>query len=447
MRRLGLAPGPAAPATLDLAALPQPVALRVLALLPADTRLRCAEVCRAWRALVAERSLWTHLDLSFTSGVSTRDSFALLGAAAPRAAGCLEVLRVPFSDNNKSPGQLVTQLVPVLTANAATLRELELDAATHLLEPDEIAALLAAAPGLRLLHTSMLFCVGPNAVPALRKEAPFGPLRLERVHFCRTYEVHDPPPLDWPAVADGLAVQTALHTVRFDNMCPEAQAAGVAVAAALASLPLLRAVTFERCNPHASAVARLLSSTALLHLNVDRNETLEHWAISGCDDLCAALRANRHLKTLCLTDMGFWLVAMDTAAAILRALEEHVALDELVISSYTLPPEHAAAAGAALGSLIANSRSLTRLVLLECDYGDAGAGPILDALPHAKSLSCLFWPDTTMSYEFERQRLLPAVRACAPLRSMVLRSMVRGDGSAAVSAMQDMFMQRYAQDK
>ncbi|XP_068520451.1 F-box/LRR-repeat protein 12 isoform X2 [Anas acuta] len=46
------------------AALPDPVLLRVLALLPLRDRLRAARVCRRWRRLVQDRVLWADVDLS-----------------------------------------------------------------------------------------------------------------------------------------------------------------------------------------------------------------------------------------------------------------------------------------------------------------------------------------------------------------------------------------------
>jgi hypothetical protein len=75
----------AAPA---LAPLPYALVLHILSLLPVDTRLRCAEVCRSWRAALEERSLWIRLDLS-ASGVSPKRAVTdeLLRAAAARAHG------------------------------------------------------------------------------------------------------------------------------------------------------------------------------------------------------------------------------------------------------------------------------------------------------------------------------------------------------------------------
>ena len=51
-------------------ALPEPV-LRVLFLaLPVDERARAACVCRAWRAFLADVSLWQVLDLTPAGGVA-----------------------------------------------------------------------------------------------------------------------------------------------------------------------------------------------------------------------------------------------------------------------------------------------------------------------------------------------------------------------------------------
>ena len=52
-----------------LDALPPTVVHKIFLLLPVDARLRCSEVCRAWRALIADPVLWQRLDLSTTSGI------------------------------------------------------------------------------------------------------------------------------------------------------------------------------------------------------------------------------------------------------------------------------------------------------------------------------------------------------------------------------------------
>ena len=73
--------------------LPPLVLTRILSALPVDSRARAACVSRAWRAALADPSLWTVLDLSPAGGVAAEKATpALLLAAAARAAGQLRVL-------------------------------------------------------------------------------------------------------------------------------------------------------------------------------------------------------------------------------------------------------------------------------------------------------------------------------------------------------------------
>ncbi len=102
-----------------LAPLPLAIVLHIFALLALDVRLRAQEVCRGWRATLAERSLWTTLDLSPESGVVRRHATAaLLCAASARAGGGVRVLNVI------SCKITFNKLRPVCAANAGALREL-----------------------------------------------------------------------------------------------------------------------------------------------------------------------------------------------------------------------------------------------------------------------------------------------------------------------------------
>ena len=89
------APSPPMAAAPDEA---QPPPLEALPLifeqLPLDARLRCAEVCRAWRAAAQDARLWLRLDLSPGSGVTAPRTAALLEAALRRAGGALQLLDV-----------------------------------------------------------------------------------------------------------------------------------------------------------------------------------------------------------------------------------------------------------------------------------------------------------------------------------------------------------------
>ena len=78
---------------LDLLLLPRPLALAIFALLPVDTRLRCCEVSRAWRALLADTTFFERSDLHASSDLA-RFSLPLLRAAVAKAGGQLRVLDI-----------------------------------------------------------------------------------------------------------------------------------------------------------------------------------------------------------------------------------------------------------------------------------------------------------------------------------------------------------------
>ena len=69
-------------------ALPEPVLRVIMLALPVDARARAACVCRAWRAFLADVSLWRVLDLSCDCGVDDeRVTENLVRGAVRRAAG------------------------------------------------------------------------------------------------------------------------------------------------------------------------------------------------------------------------------------------------------------------------------------------------------------------------------------------------------------------------
>jgi hypothetical protein len=112
----------AAPA---LTPLPLALVLHILPLLPVDTRLRCAQVCRSWRASLEDTSLWRRLDLT-ASGVSPdcEVTDALLHAAAARARG--DLIALDLTDVSSVEWDAI---LAVITANNGSLRELRTCAA------------------------------------------------------------------------------------------------------------------------------------------------------------------------------------------------------------------------------------------------------------------------------------------------------------------------------
>ena len=90
----------------------------IFRLLPADTRLRCREVSRAWRAFLEDRRLWAELNLNPFTSCIPRASAALLNAAAVRAGGRMRTLRVESCTDISFESVLA-----VLQANSESLRE------------------------------------------------------------------------------------------------------------------------------------------------------------------------------------------------------------------------------------------------------------------------------------------------------------------------------------
>ncbi len=222
-------------------------------------------------------------------------------------------------------------------------------------------------------------------------------------------------------LADGLAANSSLEGVHFEGAWPQAQADSEALGRALLSLPLLR--TLDLARPPAPVLARLLGCRALKSLRVhgDHAPLLDSPAAAAA--LCDALRANTRLETLTLNSVRLW-HDMDAATALLAALQTLPALRLLHLPyNQTGLPEDSAAAGAALGALIAHAPALLELDTWSCALELAGLGPIMDALPRARclrTLRCKFnlMREVGAREAFARARLLPAVRACASLRTL-----------------------------
>jgi hypothetical protein len=160
-----------------LSPLPLPLVLHVFSLLPADARARAACVCRGWRHVVSEPSLWTRLNLSASSGVTCDVTDAVLAGAVDKARGQLAAL-----DVSDCVDVTFDALLAVVRANGGALRELCAGAPQHTvqtLDAGRVERLLQAAPQLLVCHADAL---GNNRVAdarrMLRNEAPFEPLRL-----------------------------------------------------------------------------------------------------------------------------------------------------------------------------------------------------------------------------------------------------------------------------
>ena len=275
----------------------------VFLLLPVDTRLRCCEVSRAWRALLADTSLWARLNLS--AGQIARVEEMLVRAAGQLRA--LDTTRRPFRDHllvpfvslplfraavAKAGGQLralditgqqkgwkmkgcVRPLLEVVVTNAGALTELRVDTVGLHWFADEIRALLEVAPAkLQLLQVGLFLGEEDHqlARAMLRNEPPFQALRLRRlsihrglgsmavvVAFCSDVRCH--------TSLEGLSIFGALGT---------AAAIGALVDACIA-LRLLKVYILD-CHivpatlPH---LTRLIAAGALRELIVHNDDQAE----------------------------------------------------------------------------------------------------------------------------------------------------------------------------
>jgi hypothetical protein len=116
----------------------------------------------------------------------------------------------------------------------------------------------------------------------------------------------------------------------------------------------------------------------------------------------------------------FW---HDAAAAgtIMRAVTGHPHLKILGLAQNNSPDPFAA--GAALAALVAaNAPALENVDVASSALGNAGLGPLFDALRGNTHLRVLECSNTSMSEAFARYVLLPAVRANTSLRTRLVAS-------------------------
>ena len=398
-------------AALGFASLPHAVALQIFALLPADARARAAVICRAWRAAVAEPSLWTRLDLSPASGVKRPVTDAVLRGAAALACGALKALYLEDCVDVTHDVRL-----EVVTANARSLRELVCWFKCAVLPAGSVEELVLAAPQLQgcAVDTAASFA---DAIRMLRNEAPFGALWLRSLEIDQTVNgaaVH--------ALAAAMTDHPLLTSLTLSGLQLDLPEALDAVTAAAVSCRLLCGLVLRGCSlspASVPALARMIRGGSLTSLHID-NERQQLLDEPAAVQLADAIAASTTLRLFVLEDVRFWDDGA-AAAAVIRALTGHPSVRVLALDWNNV--HDAAAAGAALGALVAaNAPALQELDVHTCHLGDAGLGPLFDALPHNAHLRQLDCSNTGMSAQFARDRLLPAVRANTSLRKLLTRN-------------------------
>ena len=334
-------------------------------------------------------------------------------------------------------------LLPVLTANAGSLRELRLHNFCprhyNLGNTSTIDALITAAPLLQVLSADNAECTWHDAPRLLRAEPPFAPLQLRRRLQVRFDDVHHFGGMERVgpfavALADA-TLQPAL--LRVEIYCADlSQPAlmGALVDAALARR--LRQLTLDWSTPPAAApLARLLAEGSLnaLEIELPQDFGAPLFDAAGAALMAGALRVNTTLTKLGLGFAGLCL-DMRVAGTLLGALVGHPSLRALWILWEKTPEDNCSAFGASLAALIAASDApaLQDLNFSNCYLRDAGLAPIVEALALNRHLRTLDLCWNRMSEAFACGKLMPAVRENMTLRE--LRCLDDDSGPAAWDA-------------
>ena len=394
-------------ACFNFASLPHAVALHVLSFVPADARARAALVCRAWRALTGERSLWTTLDLSTKSGVRHPVSDALLRGAAALAGGHLTALNLDNCNQLTQDARL-----EVVMANAGSLRELRCIVLVAL-PFATVEALVRAAPQLQTFDVTVKASV-VEATRMLSNDGPFGPVRVIRLRAVYRIEDDGPPAAAIHAFAAAVSRHVPLYSVLLRDFPLDAAPLLDAVLAAMRARRL-HELQLQTCRLSPASVPAIApySHTGISSFAVVREgqQLLNEIAAAQL-----AFTANRALYRVFLSCVDFWRDAA-AAASVLRALTGHPSLCDLVL--FRNDPLDQAAAGAALAALVAaNTPALRCLRVQNSSLGDVGMRLLLDALEHNTHLRDFGCLNTGMSEAFAREHFLPAIRANTSLRKL-----------------------------
>jgi hypothetical protein len=411
--------------TSALAPLPPALVHKIFLMLAADVRGRASCVCRGWRAVLADPSLWSCLVDDGLRG----DPAPLLLGASRRACGLLHRLNVSCYTSNWQAAFL-----EVATANAESLRELRVGRSSFSIPVPSLEALVRAAPNLQVLEAHP-WCAYSNVMSVMRSEPPFALLRLRGL----SVGFAGPPALggvDRVGPFAALLADATLQPTLRDLTISRADTQQPAVLDALVDQVLARrlhSLTFiESSSPAAASLARLLRSDALVALRWKMGpESVPLFDAAGAALVADALRDNTTLERLYLLNSGLFRDVPATAA-ILAGLVGHRSLRKLEILLSEEPISDPVAIGTALAAIVAaDAPALRGLELHTLGLGDDGLAPIVNALPQNHHLLILDIGQNGMSEEFARNRLLSAVRANTSLYLLCCE----GAGKAANEAM------------
>jgi len=388
----------------------------IFALLPVDSRLRCREVSRSWRAFLADARLWRRLDLSARAGMA-HCSLGLLTAALAASAGQLAELDV--SGWRQLDRDWLLELVQSCGVSLRALSALGCSRADDggLITSGDVQALLAAAPSLMTLRCDVFCSEAGEAMAMLSNAPPYSALRLDSIElWCREQWTYDVPAL---AAAAGSHAGLAGLSLRRARLGSDDSALRAVVDLACAGLRRLQLDDCHLSPANLPALTRLLapcSRLRRLEVEGDGGELLAGEAVAP---FCAALRASR-LTALVLDNVRLW-HSLGDGLALLAACCGHGTLRALSLKwAEAAPPEAKQAVGEALAALLRPPSRLRALNVRSCRLGD-GLRPLFCALAERGArLRELDASYNAISPACAAEAVLPAVRANASLRALLL---------------------------
>jgi hypothetical protein len=406
----------AAAARASGASAPHALAL-VFARLPADARLRCAGVCRAWRAVLAGPELWSRLDLSASSGVTWRVTGALLRGLAARARGSLHMLDV----SSLTDYLVLPAIFDVIRDNKGALRDVR---ATGVLIAS-MEAMVGLLPQCTW-HMGAVCSTGAEARALLRRTPPFERVQLDGLCLRGAGAWQGAELL---ALAADMRANGAVRILQMFDQDPDGEGVALLGTPAVADALLdaaracgLRKLSLShRCCPTAASVpalARLIRAGELTELFIAGTAAPLVDETTGAL-LGAALLSHASYTVLKLVNIRLW-EHPAAAEALIAALLAHPGLHTLHLPVNRVARHEQARAGAALAVLLAaDAPALLELDISHCDLGDDGMRPLCAALARNKHVRTLRCEDNGLTAAFAREVLLPAVRANTSLRLLV----------------------------
>jgi hypothetical protein len=310
-------------------------------------------------------------------------------------------------------------LAAALEAHGGALCELVATTTCNYLQPLQVSALLEAAPSsLRMLVTDLEVHMD-TAVPMLRNEPPYGPLRLRNLSVLPE-GLAEPPPMD--ALFAAVAAHPSLRDLKVPTYTA-ADLAALADAAVTIRLPTLRLLLGDLGADDVSILARLLRDGALETLHLRFSYMRDD--LPGLGELADALRQCTTLKQLELHGSPMQFAGLrrnnESLALLFAAVEAHSSLCVLDLHSTGLGHD----AHAALAAVVAADAPALHELRLKSEISsvtrDISQLPLLiEALPRNTHLRTLDFDGMVCEHGFAQRCLLPAVRANTSLRRLRL---------------------------